>query len=319
MSEILLRKVASSLKIDADEWIASLKDNGGDFLPEDKIASEIVGKFAEAATAATDSAKDRSYKNGQAEMSKKFNKLIKGAGFENSDNLSGDELFEAFAAWKADAGQAPSGTPLDQLSKDELEKLPLVKQLKLDAQKAAATEFERLKKEYDSTVTTFEQYKAKVADDQVKGVIRSKLSNSLKKGNVILSVDGFDIDPQEREAAVFERLLGREKFGLDNNGNPVVLDADGSPKTDSFGKTLDFDDIVLGIAKPMFGVSTQNPAHSGSGMPQNQPGKPTGYAPKMHFGSQAEKDAYIMGESDPANRLEAEKSWQHQQQKAAGN
>lgn len=325
MSEILYKGVASALKLDADEWIASLKTDGGEWKSETEIAKSIVAKFTEASTAATESVRDIAHRKGQSEMSTKFSKLIKNSGFENPDNLKGDEYFEAFAAWKSEdaSGQPPTATPLDQWTRDDLEKLPIVKSLKLEAIQAGAQKFEALKNDYDAKQAEFEKFKHGVVEGRVKEATKTKVREALKRGNVILSVEGLDIDPEERVQAVFERFWNREKVGLNADGNPIILNEDGDPKTDpAFGKPIDFDEIVVGVAKPMFGVSTQNPTHGGSGITQssNGNGKPGAYTPTMRFNSQQEKDTYVMNEPDPAKQLEAHKSWQHQQSKtAAGN
>lgn len=321
MSEILYKGIASALKIDADELIAKLKDDGGEWLPDSEISKRLVSELTTAATAATEAAAEAARRKGQSEETKRLKRLVKSAGFENPDNLIGDELFEAFTAWKDEqkGGDAPPADNIDKLSKDDLAKLPIVKSLINEAVQVGAQRFESLKKDLEKTQTEFEKYKGEVVEGQVKSVAKAKVREALKRGNVILSVDGLDIDPEERINAVFERFWSREKVGLNADGQPIILDADGQPKTDpAFGKQIDFDEIVVAVAKPMFGVSTQNPAHSGSGIQQTSNGKPAGYTPTMRFNSQQEYDNYVSGEPDGTKRTEAAKSWRHQQSMAAG-
>ena len=320
MSEILAKSVASALNIDADELIASLKDSGGDFLPEEKFAKVIVAKFSEVSAAATESARDLAHRKGQSEMTKKFSKLIKDAGFENPDGLTGDEYFKAFTTWKAEQADTPPNTAVDQFTREQIEALPIVKSLKNEWIKDGATRYEALKKDLDLKQSEFEKFKSNVEENKVKEVARKYVSQALKKGNVILKPEGVDVDPNEREAAVFERLWSREKIGLDVNGLPIILGEDGTPATDpAFGQPIAFDDKVLGIAQPMFGVSTQDPTHGGSGVAQSHQGAAPAYTPTIIFRTQQEKDNYMATEPDRAKRLEALKSWQHQQEKAAGN
>lgn len=320
MSEILAKNVASVLNLDADEFISTLKV-GDEFLPEEKIAKIIVAKFSEASTAATRDAVETARRKGQSEETKRLKQLVKKAGFENPDNLIGEELFEAFVSWKDENAPTGNGLKLDELGKDELVKLPVVKSLIEERIQTGALKYEALKKDLDTKLTEFEQFKQSVEQGKIQSVVKARVEQAVKKGNVILQVEGLDIDPNERVTAVFERLWSREKFGLDQHGNPVILDAEGYPKTDpAFGGPISFDDAVLGVAKPMFGTSTQNPTHQGSGIPQNRPGQPAAWTPTMRlFANQQEKDNYVMNEPDPAKRLEASRTWQYQQEKAAGN
>lgn len=321
MSEILYKGIASALQIDAEEFVAKLKNNGGEWLPESEISKLIVSDLRTAATAATETAVENARRKGQSEETKRLKRLVKNAGFENPDNLIGDELFEAFNTWKDEQkGNTPPANEVDKLSKDDLAKLPIVKSLIVEAVQAGAQKFEILKKDFDAKQTEFEQFKHGVVEGQVKSVAKAKVREALKKGNVILSVEGLDINPEERVDAVFERFWNREKVGLNADGHPILLNADGEPKTDpAFGKPIDFDEVVVAVAKPMFGISTQNPNQGGSGVQQSGNGKPAGYSPTMRFNNQQEYSDYVMKEADPSKRAEATKSWQHQESKAAGN
>jgi len=320
MSEILYKGIASALKIDAEELIAKLKTDGGEWLSEAEISKRLVSELTTAAAAATETAAEIARRKGQSEETNRLKRLVKSAGFDNPDKLIGDELFEAFIAWKDEQkGDTPPADGIDKMSKDDLAKLPIVKTMIVEAVQQGAQKFDSLKKEYDAKQTEFEQFKSSVVEGQVKTAAKAKVREALKKGNVILSVEGLDIDPEERVNAVFERFWSREKIGLNADGHPVILNADGEIKTDmAFGKPIDFDEVVVSVAKPMFGVSTQNPAHSGSGVKQPVNGRSAEYTPTMRFNSQQEKDDYVMNEADPTKRAEAHKSWQHQQSKAAG-
>lgn len=321
MSEILAKGAASALKIDADELIASLKTDGGEWLPEEKIAKEIIARFTEAATAATESARDIAHRKGQSEMSTKFSKLIKNSGFENPENLKGDDLLEAYAAWKSESasGQSSTATPLEQWTREDLERLPIVKTLKLEAVQIGAQKFDALKKDYETTQAEFEKFKRGVVESETDAIARKRFEAALEKGNVILQPEGLDIDRNERIEAAYHRFKAKYKVGLKDK-NPIFVNDEGEEVLDlAFGKPLDYDEVAVNVAKLMYGVSAQNSNHSGSGIQQSGNGKPGSYTPTMRFNSQREKDDYVMSEADPNKRLEAEKSWQHQTEKAAGN
>lgn len=319
MNEKFLKAIALAFKIkNADEWLATLKD-GEDWLEDDKVI-ELVSKTISDRVAA---AKTESRGSGQAEQNRYISKFVSDAGFDNPDNLQGKELLTAFKTWQEDNAPTPQGdTPPMEMDKETLRKLPIVQSLILEAQQGAGEKFKTVQKQLEEKAAEFEQFKRGVIEGKVKSIAREHFETSLRKGNVVLQVEGMDIDPKERIDAAFERLWGRKKIGLDANDKPVILKDDGvTPEADEFGNHIAFDEVAVSIAKPMYGVSTQNPTHGGSGIQQaNQNGNANGYTPKMRFASQQEKDNFVMSTADPAQRLEAEKSWQHQQSKtAAGN
>ena len=319
MNEKFLKAIALAFKIkNADEWLAILKD-GEDWLEEDKVI-EIVSKTISDRVAA---AKTESRGSGQAEQNRYISKFVSDAGFENPDNLQGKELLSAFKTWQEENAPTPQGdTPPTEMDKETLRKLPVVQTLILEAQQGAGEKFKTVQKQLEEKAAEFEKYKASVTEGRIKSVAREHFETSLRKGNIVLEVDGMDIDPRERVDAAFDRLWSRKKIGLDVNGKPIILKDDGTPEADEFGNHIAFDEVAVSIAKPMYGVSTQNPNHAGSGIQQtaqNGNAKAGAYAPKMHFKDAKEYNDYMTTEADGANRLEATKSWQHQQSKAAGN
>jgi hypothetical protein len=318
MNEKFLKAIALAFKIkNADEWLATLKD-GEDWLEEDKVI-EIVSKTISDRVAA---AKTESRGSGQAEQNRYISKFVSDAGFENPDNLQGKELLTAFKTWQEENAPTPqSDTPPTEMDKETLRKLPVVQSLILEAQQGAGEKFKAVQKQLEEKAAEFEKYKTSVVQGEVKSISREHFEKALRKGNIILQVEGMDIDPNERIDAAFERLWSRKKIGLDANKFPIILKDDGiTPDADTFGDPIAFEDISVSIAKPMYGISTQNPNHGGSGIQQTtQNGNANGYTPKMRFDNEKAYNDYMTTEADSANRLEASKSWQHQQSKAAGN
>jgi hypothetical protein len=318
MNEKFLKAIAVAFKIkNADEWLATLKD-GEDWLEEDKVI-ELVSKTISDRVAA---AKTESRGSGQAEQNRYISKFVSDAGFENPDNLQGKELLTAFKTWQEENAPSPQGdTPPTEMDKETLRKLPVVQSLILEAQQGAGEKFKSIQKQLEEKSAEFEQFKRGVVEGKVKSIAREHFETSLRKGNIVLQVEGMDIDPKERIDAAFDRLWGRKKIGLDANEKPIILKDDGvTPEADEFGNHIAFDDVAVSIAKPMYGVSTQNPNHSGSGIQQPaQNGKQGAYTPTHRYNTIKEYDEQIMATGDPTERLNIEKSKQHHISKAAGN
>jgi len=315
MNEKFLKAIAVAFKIkNADEWLATLKD-GEDWLEEDKVI-ELVSKTISDRVAA---AKMESRGSGQAEQNRYISKFVSDAGFENPDNLQGKELLTAFKTWQEENATSPiSDTPPTEMDKETLRKLPVVQNLILEAQQGAGEKFKSVQKQLEEKAAEFEKYKASVTEGEVLSIARKHFEQALVDANVTLKVDGFNVNPQKRIDNAFLEFRTTRKIGLDANKNPIILREDGSPDVDEFGNPISFKEVSVSIAEPLYGISTQNPAHSGSGVKQPVNGRLAEYTPTMRFNSQQEKDDYVMNEADPTKRAEAHKSWQHQQSKAAG-
>lgn len=320
MTEKVLRAVAAALKINADEWVATLKD-GDEFLPEETVLEEISKAVSERVAAA----KLQSRKSGQAEQNAQVRKFVKSQGFDNPDNLQGEELLSAFMAWKEDSAPPPpmgDGLKLEDVGVETLRKLPNVKSLIVEAQQGAGQKFAALQKQLEEKAAEFDAYKRGEEERKVRHVARQHFAKALKEGGIILSPEGVDVDPEERIDSAFERMWGRRKIGLDANGAPIVLNDDGSaPDADEFGNPVRFDDVAVAVAKPMYGVSKQDARQGGSGIHPGQNGTPPSAQGRMRFNNQAELDAYLTSETNPALRAAANRAWQQQQTEkmAAGN
>ena len=188
MSDKLYKAIAVAFKINPDEFIATLKD-GDDWLSEDAISDKITDLVSTKVTAA----KTDSRKSGQAEQNAKILKIVKASGFENTDNLQGADLLTAFTAWKDEQIAPPTGdTPVDQMDKETLLKLPIVKSLVLEAKQESGRGVEAVKQQFDA-------YKAQVEQDNVKrereraiNVAERHTEEAARKGNIVLKVEGVD-------------------------------------------------------------------------------------------------------------------------------
>jgi hypothetical protein len=316
MTEQVLKAIASSFKIDADEFTATLRnEDGSDWLSTEVIASKVSGLIQEKVTAA----KMASRSAGQGEENAKLAKLVKTAGFSNDENLKGAELLSAFIAWKdAQVPELPEGNDLAKLTADDLVKLPTVKSLIDDAKKTAGQSFEALKKQIADKESEFDTYKKTIERERANDALARFIPEALRKANVILKVEGVEDSEKARTSNFIELIKHTRKFTLGADGTPIFVDENGKPLEDEFGKPIDPLDVILSIAKPMYGVATQNPANGG-GNPPISNGKPGEQAPPRIHRTQQEYNQFLMTETDNAKRLAAVQAWQYHENKAAGN
>lgn len=314
MSEQLLKAIAFAFKINADEWIATLKD-GDDWLSDEQIGTEVSKLISEKVTAA----KKQSRASGQGEQNAKVLKAVKAAGYENPDNLQGDELISAFIVWKDEQVAPPTGdNPTDQMDKETLLKLPIVKSLIHEARQESGKGNEKIKAEFEAYKLDVERERTKNREERALDIAKLRNAESLRKGNVVLKVDG--ISEEDRIEAVMDRIRLREKIGLDSKGEPIFLGEDGEQRKDEYGNLIPFSEIVVSYGKAMFGIAKQDPNHEGANPPANSgQGQKGAYVPKYRLANIGDYDAKYMETSDPAERLEINKSKQFHEQQAAGN
>ena len=316
MNDQLLKAIAGAFKINADEWIAQLKD-GDDYLPEKEVTAKVVQLITERVTAA----KTDSRKSGQAEQNAKILKFVKSTGFENPENLQGQELLTAYNEWKDEQVVPPTGdTPPEQMDKDALLKLPLVREAILQAKQESGKGNEKLKADFEAYKSEVEKERNKYKQDRALDISKRQIAEALRKGNVNLKVDGLEVSEDARIDSIFDIIRLREKIGLDAKDNPVFLGDDGEQKKDEFGNAIPFSDVVIGYGKSIYGIATQNPEHGGANPPVNGAanGK-TDYVPPFRFATLKEYDDRMMVAADPKERLDLAKSRQFHEQKAAGN
>lgn len=315
MSEEVLKAIATAFKINADEWIATLKD-GDDWLSDDVIKGKVSELISEKVTAA----KTQSRKSGQAEQNAKVLKFVKAAGFENPDGLQGEELLTAFNTWKDEQIVPPIGdTPPDQMDKETLMKLPIVKSLILEAKQESGRGNEAIKAEFAAYKTQVEQEKRAFEQERVWDISERWIEQEVRKAKVNLKVEGSDISESERLKAIVTLIKHSKKIGLNANKEPVFLGDDGEQLKDEFGNLVPATDIILGIAKPLYGIATQNADHGGANPPLNGSAQGSNdYVPKYRFANIKDYDNLWMETTDPKERVEITKSRQFHEQKAAG-
>jgi len=307
MNDKILGAIASALQIDAAELTTALKD-GEAFLPDDQLAEKLKDVAAERLKAA----KDAQHKRGQREIGDSIEKWAKAKGFSNEEKLKGTALLDA--VFDTVDTKAPEGNDPTKFTKEELSKLPAVKEMLQSVKIEAVKPFEAKEAELVGQIK-------KERQERVSDVAKRFAAEIMEQEKVLLEVPEMGIVKKDRLEAVYARLNFSE-IGLDDKGNPIVVDNDGAPATDDFGKPIPFKDRVIGIAKPMYGIRTQDPGKGGANPPTRTGGNGGGtdYVPKYQFATEADYERAITNTADNAERLEISRSYMHQKSaKAAGN
>lgn len=310
MDEKLITALASALQMTATEFTAALKD--GDNLPE---GDALTDKVKEVAAARLKAAKEQQYTRGKNEVAKSVGRWAKERGVSFEGEKVEDILEAATEAFEQKAATPPEGNDPSKFSREDLLKLPVVKELLQGARQEAVKPFEAQKETYEAALK--KERLARVAD-----IAKREAAEFLEAENIILEIPEMGIKKAERLKAIYSNI-DFNSLGTDDKGNIIVLDEDGKPKTDDFGKPVEYKSIVVDTAKPMFGVRSQNPnnggANPGTGASGAQ-GQGAAYKPTYTFASQADYEKALSGENDNAKRATMGRDYllQQQQQKAAG-
>jgi hypothetical protein len=299
MDDKIIGAIASALNLDATELTADLKE-GENWLEAGKLSETLFAKIS----AQVKAAKEAQYKRGIRERAKSVESFLSKSGFVNAEKLEGDALLEAYTEHlkaSADTDTAHAGKEPAKMSKDDLAKLPEVKALVNEAKQQAGQQIETLKTQYDTDRTKWQR-------DRILDVAQAKLPAYLKAANINLEVPGV-ADGEEKRIKAIMSMLPTGDMGLNEKGELVFMDSDGQPKTDDFGKPLDFKKHVTELGANLFGIRKVDPSKSGVA-PQN--GQKPG-ANDQRVYSFADKDAFsaaILVEADPAKRSKMLKDFQ---------
>jgi len=307
MSEKLYKALATAFKTNADEFVTTLKNADDEWLSDDEIITKVKSLVAEKVAAASTKARGQ----GQAEQNAKILKHVKGEGYENPDNLQGDELLAAFKDWQTEntPGAPPPGdAKVDEMDRKTLLKLPIVKELIQAAKQDSGKTFEALKVQFDTYKVQVEKEKEQTSHERVWEKAEKAIALAAKKG-LNLKVEGDGISEDDRVRALATIIRAGKKVGLSDKGEPIFLGDDGMPEADEFGNAIPFSETVIRLGKPLFGILKQDPNHEGATIPANRANGDAGeYVPKFRFANAQEYDSRIMASVDPAERAELTKA-----------
>lgn len=316
MTEKVLKAFASAFKIpDADEFIATLK-NGDEWLSDEEIAQVIAATISEKVTAA----KTASRASGQGEQNAKIAKAIKAAGFDNSENLKGDELLSAFVAWKDEQAtpQPDSAGDVSKLSVDEVLKLPVGKEIEQKVRQQIGQNVDALTAQLKAKDAEFEKFKSGVNQSRAEDALARFVPDVVRKAGVILKVEGIQDSESARIKYLTDQIKHTRKFTLAADGSPMFVDDSGEPIKDEYGNVISAHDIIVSIATPIYGIAKQDPNNGGGNPPLNG-GQGGQQAPPKMFATQDDYNKYMITETDGTKKLAAVQSWQYHEKQAAGN
>lgn len=192
--------------------------------------------------------------------------------------LQGVDLVRHIADTTREAAEAKGGKS-GKLTDDDVKKHPLF----IDLEKAKKKEVEDLKKDFDTKI------KAK-DDERDYDRLLTDIDSEAEKvfasiGEAVLPEDA-SIAAKHKKRLLMDELRGF-KFQKSENGDIIVLNADGTRHEDKAGNAKGFKDLVSEIAKQNFqfkaGQERKLPGNGGGTPPANGGGKEkkyTGNAPK---------------------------------------
>lgn len=298
--EKILGVIASTLNIDATEWTAELKDG-------DKWADDAAEKVAAKISAQVKAVKEAQHKRGIREKGKAIETFFKQHGFENPEKLEGDAYLSAVLDHiGTKQGDSAGSDDTKALTKEQLAKLPEVKALIQEAKQDAGKQLADLQASFSAKEREFMQ-------TRVKDRTSALMPQILDDANIVLEVPGMENSRQSRIQAL-QALINWNEIGLDEKGNPIFVDSEGSPATDDFGKVKEFKKWLVDTGANIYGTHKGQPGQSGAN-PQGGPNGQQG-ATRYSFADESSFSRAYQTETDAAKRVEMLKAYK--EQKAAG-
>lgn len=187
--------------------------------------------------------------------------------------LQGVDLVRNIVDGAREAAEAKGGKA-GKLTDDDVKKHPLY----LDLEKAKKKEIEDLKKDYDQKLSAKDQEREyekllSTVDEEAEKVFASL-------GEAVLPEDA-SVAARHKKRLLFDELRGF-KFQKNDNGDIIVLNADGTRHEDKAGNAKGLKDLVSEIAKQNFqfraGQDRRQPGNDGKTPPPGNGGKEKKYS-----------------------------------------
>jgi hypothetical protein len=231
------------------------------------------------------------YQRGEERLSRKFEKALKAKGIEAPDLDKLDEALDAIAA-------SGSGKGLDQLSPEEVAKLPQVKKLLTDAENAKMLAVSEAGKKAEEQLKTDRENFAK---EQLHAKVEAQARKIITDLNPNLNPDSAKAERQ------VSRLLADLKAGgykLEADGTLAPIDADGKYLGNGAGGNKSFAELVRETVTAEFDLPASTEKQNAGNQQQHVAGADT----RPIKTKEEYEAAYIKNQADGAalDKLEAD-------------
>lgn len=295
MHEKIIEAIASRLNKDATELSATLKD-GEKWLSDDEFSEKISAILSDEVKAA----KADQHKRAQRETWGMVEKELKKNGFDNPDKLQGAALIQAYAEAKQQS-DVPEGKAIPELSREELIKLPVVRDLLQERERKASEKWVAREKELLSEVQSYAQTEKNILLEKfVRGVAakaKAKLGDDPETETLRINSVQVHLPAKSRVEKGVLRFFNEDDYEITDEAEASAI------------KALN----ALGF------VQKQDPSRGGSGAQGSRGTGGNGEGKdRTVFDSPQAFDKAFLAETDPAKRATMQGNWIQQQKEAAG-
>lgn len=245
---------------------------------------------------------DAAFEHGKSRREDQFKRGIKKKGASIDKALS--ELFEAYEVTDFDTAEEGIKLLTDKLEQDNPQKVDLStltpEQVKdLPAYQAALSKVQKAQERADQVQSEFDAYKAEVSGRERSAAALNATTSIFQNRNAITG-NATTLDA----AKLFLSGIPNSRIGLDENGKPYPLDANGEHlEDDATGRKISWEDFV--VSNYSFGFSAADPNKKGGSNPKGKAG--TG-KPSLTFRTKEEGEEAVRNATTREERLEARKA-----------
>lgn len=298
MDKKIIEAICNRLKLDANEFIATLQDGEG------KLKDDAPESVATLVFNALDTGKKQQHQRGVRETLDTARKFMKSKGFDLPKDVEPKEAWEQFDTWMEEQSQAGDGKKPAEMTAAELAKLPAVKALRAEW----TADF---KKEYEALEGQFNDFKKGEEAKSLQVLARELIPGLVTSKGGMLESPATGVTAEDRLNDFLETLPWN-RMRVEGDGAKkkiVMLDENGEPLQNSVGKPVGFEETVLTKWGRSHGFVKQDPS---KGSPSPKPGVNADGTAKMSFANAKELDDYVNNEPDRNKRIEAKKAFAEQ-------